>query len=199
MLNQFKDTIRTATTPIAKAIPLSPNALTLIGLLISIISAAAFSRGELITGGLLILVSGLFDILDGATARANGRMTAFGGFLDSVCDRYADAVVLIGIMYGALDGSIPTPALLGIPLWLWCATALVGSLLVSYTRARAEGAGVENMDIGIAERPERMILLAIGAFSGLIAWAIVAIVILTHITIIQRILYAKNILDDKEQ
>ncbi len=196
MLNQFKDNIRTATTPIAKAIPLSPNVLTLMGLAISIISAAAFSRGELVAGGALILLSGVFDILDGAVARANGCVTSFGGFLDSVCDRYAEAVIFIGIMYGALDGSISTHALPGIPLWLWCAAALIGSLLVSYTRARAEGAGVKNMDIGIAERPERMILLAFGAFSGLIAWAIAAIVILTHITIIQRILYAKNILDD---
>lgn len=192
MLNQLKTTIRAATTPIAKAVPLSPNALTLIGLIISVVSAAAFARGELIMGGALILISGVFDILDGAVARANGRMTSFGGFLDSVCDRYADAVVFIGIMYGALAGNIPTTVLFGISLWLWCAMALVGSLLVSYTRARAEGAGVENMDIGIAERPERMILLAVGAFSGLIAWAIVAIVILTHITIIQRILYAKK-------
>ena len=192
MLNQLKDTIRTSTTPIAKAIPLSPNTLTLIGLVISIASAIAFARGELIVGGALILVSGMFDILDGAVARTNGSMTSFGGFLDSVCDRYADAVVFIGIMYGALDGRILTSALLGIPMWLWCAIALVGSLLVSYTRARAEGAGVEKMDIGIAERPERMILLAIGAFSGLIAWAIAAIVILTHITIIQRVLYAKK-------
>ncbi len=192
MLNQLKTTIRTATTPIAKAIPLSPNALTLIGLIISVVSAAAFARGELIMGGVLILVSGVFDIFDGAVARANGRMTSFGGFLDSVCDRYADAVVFIGIMYGALAGNISTTALFGISLWLWCAIALVGSLLVSYTRARAEGAGVENMDVGIAERPERMILLSVGAFSGLIAWAIVVIVILTHITIIQRILYAKK-------
>ena len=192
MLNQLKDTIRTATVPLAKAIPLSPNALTLIGLIISLASAVVFARGELIMGGALILVSGLFDILDGAVARANGRMTSFGGFLDSVCDRYADAIVFIGIMYGALAGNIPTNALLGMTLWLWCAIALVGSLLVSYTRARAEGAGVEKMDIGIAERPERMILLAVGALSGLILWAVAAIVILTHITIIQRILYAKN-------
>ena len=192
MLNQLKTDIRAATTPIAKAVPLSPNALTLIGLMISVVSAAAFARGELIMGGALILVSGVFDILDGAVARANGRMTSFGGFLDSVCDRYADAVVFIGIMYGALDGSISTHALLGISLWLWCAIALVGSMLVSYTRARAEGGGVENMDVGIAERPERMILLAVGALSGLILWAIAAIVVLTHITIIQRVLYAKK-------
>lgn len=192
MFNQLKTTIRTATVPLAKAIPLSPNSLTLIGLVISIISAAAFSRGELITGGALILVSGVFDILDGTVARANGHMTAFGGFLDSVCDRFADAVIFIGIIYGALDGSISTNTLLGIPLWLWCATALIGSLLVSYTRARAEGAGVENMDIGIAERPERMILLAGGAFSGLLIWAVAAIVILTHITVIQRVMYVKK-------
>ncbi|MBW6470235.1 MAG: CDP-alcohol phosphatidyltransferase family protein [Methanosarcinaceae archaeon] len=192
MLNQLKTTIRTAITPLAKAIPLSPNALTLVGLAISIISAAAFARGELIMGGTLILVSGVFDILDGAVARARGRMTAFGGFLDSVCDRYADAAIFIGIMYGLLAGNISAPALFGIPLWLWCAIALIGSMLVSYTRARAESAGVENMNIGIAERPERMILLAVGAFCGLIIWAIAAIVILTHITIIQRVLYAKK-------
>lgn len=192
MFNQLKGTIRTAITPVAKVIPLSPNTLTLIGLVISVISAAAFARGELIIGGALILVSGVFDIFDGAVARARGRMTSFGGFLDSVCDRYADAIVFIGIMYGALAGSISASALLGMALWLWCAMALVGSLLVSYTRARAEGAGVKNMSIGIAERSERMILLAIGAFSGLIAWAVAVIVILTHITIIQRILYTKK-------
>ncbi|MCL7411761.1 MAG: CDP-alcohol phosphatidyltransferase family protein [Methanosarcinaceae archaeon] len=192
MLYQLKTTIRTAITPLAKAIPLSPNALTLVGLVISIISAAAFARGELIMGGTLILVSGVFDILDGAVARARGRMTAFGGFLDSVCDRYADAAIFIGIMYGSLAGNISTTALFGIPLWLWCAMAIIGSLLVSYTRARAEGAGVENMNVGIAERPERMILLVVGAFCGLIIWAIATIVILTHITIIQRVLYAKK-------
>ncbi|MGP8319486.1 MAG: CDP-alcohol phosphatidyltransferase family protein [Methanosarcinaceae archaeon] len=194
MFSKIKDTIRTAVTPIAKIITFSPNALTFIGLAISIASAAAFAIGEPIMGGALILVSGVFDILDGAVARVRGCMTSFGGVLDSVCDRYADAIVFIGIMYGALNGSISTHALFGISMWLWCALALVGSLLVSYTRARAEGAGVENMDIGIAERPERMILLVIGAFSGFIAWAVAAIVILTHITIMQRILYAKKYL-----
>lgn len=194
MFSKIKDTIRTAVTPIAKISPFSPNALTFIGLAISIASAAAFASGETIMGGALILVSGVFDILDGAVARARGCMTSFGGVLDSVCDRYADAIVFIGIMYGALNGSILTHALFGISMWLWCVLALVGSLLVSYTRARAEGAGVENMDIGIAERPERMILLVIGVFSGLIAWAVAAIVVLTHITIIQRILYAKKYL-----
>ena len=197
MFNQLKASIRMTTNPIAKAIPLSPNTLTLLGLAISVASALAFSRGELIAGGALILLSGVFDILDGAVARARGRMTSFGGFLDSVCDRYADGVIFIGIMYGALVGRIPIPALFGIPLWLWCAVALLGSLLVSYTRARAEAEGVENMDIGIAERPERMILLAFGAFSGIISWAIVVIVVFTHITIIQRILYAKKYLDNK--
>ncbi|HJH32455.1 MAG TPA: CDP-alcohol phosphatidyltransferase family protein [Methanosarcinaceae archaeon] len=192
MFNQFKDTIRTATIPIAKAVPFSPNTLTVIGLLVSMAAAIAFARGYIIMGGALILISGVFDIFDGAVARARGCMTSFGGVLDSVCDRYADAVVFIGIMYGVLDGSIPTHALFGISLWLWCALALAGSLLVSYTRARAESAGVKKMDMGMAGRPERMVLLTAGAFSGQITWAVAAIVILANITIIQRMLYVKK-------
>jgi len=142
----------------------------------------------------LILLSGLFDIFDGAVARSKGVITPFGGVLDSVCDRYADAIIFVGIIYGVLDSNISPDMLLNIPLWLWCIVALIGSYLVSYTRARAEAAGTRNMSVGIAERPERMILLTLGAFSGLLEWAIVVIVILTHITIIQRMLYAKRYL-----
>ena len=181
--------------PVAKAIPLSPNTLTLIGLVVSILAAVVFAHGIIVLGGALILLSGLFDIFDGAVARSKNDITPFGGVLDSVCDRYADALILIGIIYGILNNNISPALLLNIPLWLWCAVALIGSFLVSYTRARAEAAGAKDMTVGIAERPERMILLALGAFSGYIAWAIVVIVILTHITIIQRMLYAKKYLE----
>ncbi|MCG7851423.1 MAG: CDP-alcohol phosphatidyltransferase family protein [Methanosarcinaceae archaeon] len=180
--------------PVAKAIPLSPNTLTLMGLVISIVAAVVFAHGIVVLGGALILLSGLFDIFDGAVARSKGNITPFGGVLDSVCDRYADAVIFVGIIYGTLNSNISPDLLLNIPLWLWCTVALIGSYLVSYTRARAEAAGTKDMNIGIAERPERMILLSLGAFGGFIAWAIVLIVILTHITIIQRMLYAKQYL-----
>jgi len=181
-------------TPIAKRIPVSPDTLTCIGLVISIAAAIGFAHGVMFLGGILILLSGLFDIFDGAVARSNGCMSPFGGVLDSVCDRYADAVIFVGIIYGALEGNIAQDPLLSIPVWLWCMIALIGSYIVSYTRARAEAAGAEDMTIGIAERPERMVLLAAGALTGYIIWVIAAIAILTHITIIQRILYAKKYL-----
>lgn len=153
-----------------------------------------FGTGRILVGGVLILLNGFFDILDGAVARENGWMTPFGGLLDSVCDRYADAIIFVGIIYGVTAENIPDPLLLNIPLWLWCVVALIGSYLVSYTRARAEAAGSSGMNIGIAERPERMIILTIGAFIGFLAPAVAVIVLITHITIAQRLLHARKTL-----
>ncbi|WP_292485228.1 CDP-alcohol phosphatidyltransferase family protein [Methanohalobium sp.] len=194
MLNHLKNKIRNSFKPIAKSLPLSPNLLTVVGLGISIIAAVMFGTGRVFIGGIFILLNGFFDILDGAVARENGWMTPFGGLLDSVCDRYADAIIFIGIIYGVIIGSISDPVLLNIPLWLWCVVAMIGSYIVSYTRARAEAAGGKDMNIGIAERPERMIILTIGAFVGLLAPAIAVIVIITHITVAQRLLHARNTL-----
>ncbi len=195
MFNELKDTIRSSIVPFVKWIPLSPDHLTIIGLVISFWAAVVFSSGDLLKGGILILLSGLFDMLDGAVARANGSMTSYGAVLDSVCDRYADAIVFTGIIYGLVLGNIEQSTILTIPLWLWAVFAIIGSYLVSYVRSRAESAGVESMSIGIAERPERMIILVIGAMTGYIAAAIFMIVLLTHITIIQRLYHAKKVLD----
>lgn len=176
----------------AKLIPLSPNTLTVIGLLISILTAIIFAQGYVEVGGIFLLLSGVFDMLDGAVARASNRMTAFGAVLDSVCDRYADAIIFVGIIHGLLSGEIMAYPLFLIPEWLWCSLALIGSYLVSYTRARSEAAGAKSMDIGFAERPERMILLVIGAFTGYLVPAIALIVILTHITSLQRLIQAER-------
>ncbi len=178
--------------PLAKEIPVSPNTLTVVGLAVSIVTAMIFARGYVVLGGMFILVSGIFDVLDGAVARASNRMTAFGAVLDSVCDRYADAIIFVGITYGLVNGSIVPYPLFIIPDWLWCSLALIGSYLVSYTRARSEAAGAKSMDIGLAERPERMILLVLGAFTGYLVPAIVLIVILTHITSFQRLIHAER-------
>lgn len=178
--------------PYVRWIPLSPNSLTIIGLLISVGAAYMFSAGNLMGGALLILFSGLFDMLDGAVARAKNSMTAFGAVLDSVCDRYADAIIFIGIMYGTVSGSIPRTTILAVPMWLWVVFAITGSYLVSYVRSRAESAGAGSMNIGIAERPERMLILVAGGLSSFLGEAVVIIVILTHITIIQRLLHAKK-------
>ncbi|MDW7732330.1 MAG: CDP-alcohol phosphatidyltransferase family protein [Methanolobus sp.] len=176
----------------AKRIPLSPNSLTMIGLLVSVYAAIQFARGFLISGALLILLSGLFDAFDGAVARANGSSTAFGAVFDSVCDRYADALIFAGIIYGLITGSIPQMYILSMPLWFWTLMAIIGSYLVSYTRSRAEAMGAREMDIGIAERPERMIVLMGGALTGMLGASVFIIVVLTHVTVVQRLLHARK-------
>lgn len=178
--------------PVATRVPLSPNALTVLGLAISAIAALMFARGDLIVGGILLLLSGVFDVLDGAVARASNSITRFGGMLDSVCDRYSDAVIFAGIIYGFVYQHMFPSLLLGIPVWLWCLFAMIGSFLVSYTRARAEAAGSGVLDVGIAERSERMILLILGAFTGFLGPALAVIAILTHVTLVQRIVSAKQ-------
>lgn len=151
-----------------------------------------FAWGELVMGGILLLLSGIFDVFDGAVARASNFTTRFGGVLDSVCDRYADALIFAGIIYGLISGSIVQSSLLGVDIWLWCMFAMIGSFLVSYTRARAEAAGSGVLNIGIAERSERMILLIIAAFTGFIGPILVFIAIITHVTLLQRIVSAKE-------
>ena len=192
ILNKLKNTIRISILPLAKGIPVSPNMLTIIGLAVSIVTAMIFARGYVVLGGVFILLSGIFDVLDGAVARASNRITAFGAVLDSVCDRYADGIIFVGIIYGLLSRNIVSHQLFLIPDWLWCSLALIGSYLVSYTRARSEAAGAKSMNIGFAERPERMILLVLGAFTGYLVAAIVLIVVLTHITSLQRLIQAER-------
>lgn len=213
IFNELKNSIRNLITPLARSIPLSPNSLTLIGFVVSIAAGFAFARGNSIEGGLLILFSGLFDVLDGAVARAKGRISPFGGVLDSVCDRYSDALMFLGISYGLIEGKLTLFPISGInqagslanegffllPDWLWAGFALIGSFLVSYTRARAEAAGCEKLSVGVAERTERMLLLAAGALFGFLGWAVAAIVLLTHITIVQRMLKAKALLTKKSE
>lgn len=180
--------------PLAKNIPISPNVLTVIGLLISVIAAIEFAIGDLVMGAVFIMLSGIFDVLDGAVARASGNITPFGGVLDSVCDRYADAVIFAGIIYGSINGSIYQGILLQASLWLWCVLALIGSYMVSYTRARAEAAGSTSMNVGVAERSERLVILVLGALTGYILIAVAVIAVLAHVTLVQRIWNAKQTL-----
>lgn len=163
--------------------------------MVSVAAGVAFVLGKPFEGGLLILFSGVFDVLDGGVARAKGRITPFGGVLDSVCDRYSDGIIFLGIMAGAINGKLMVLPIMGIDGWLWSGYALIGSFLVSYTRARAESAGCRKLSVGIAERTERMLILAFGAISGFLGWALVLIAVFSHITIIQRVLRAKSILN----
>lgn len=172
---------------------INPNLITLTGLLLALAAGMLFATVHLILGGVFILLSGFFDILDGAIARGGDKTTPYGGFLDSVSDRYADAAILLGAMYSDLTAMSYPP----VP-WFWGAVALTGSLMVSYTRARAEAAGA-SAAIGIAERAERLSILALGAFTGYLNIAVFTVAIITHITIIQRLLFVKQQLQQNKK
>lgn len=162
---------------------LGPTVFTFLGLALGIGAGAAFALGRLRTGALLVLGAGLTDMLDGAVARANNRATTFGAFIDSVVDRYSEAAYLIGLVYFYAAAGDKLMAILTV-------VVLAGSVFVSYTKARAESL-VAKCDVGIMERPERMILLAVGYLVGgrgaLVAMALLAV--FSHVTAIQRIVY----------
>ena len=162
---------------------LSPNLLTVIGTLISLVAAAAFAAGWLAVGGGLILAGGFFDLVDGAIARHRGIATRFGGFLDSTLDRLVDMALLFGIaMHFALAGEPARMLLAG--------CALIASVLVSYTQARAEITVPRFLRVGILERGERIGLLAAGAILGLMVPALWIITIGSAITVAQRMAQA---------
>ena len=137
------------------ALMIHPNYLTLIGLAINIGAAVLFAKGVFFWGGLVVIFAGIFDIVDGEVARRTKRVTKFGAFFDSVIDRYSDVVLLLGLViwYAKLN-SMFYVGLTGL--------VLIGSLMTSYTRARAESL-IPSCKVGFLERPERIVLLIIGA------------------------------------
>jgi archaetidylinositol phosphate synthase len=103
--------------------------------------------------------------------------------------------MFLGIIAGAVNGRLILPPVMQIEGWLWAGFALIGSFLVSYTRARAESAGCRKLSVGVAERTERMLILALGALFGFLSWALILIAVSSHITIVQRVLRAKSMLN----
>ena len=168
---------------------ISPNAVTWSGFLLTIGAAALVITEHLVAAGFLVLIAGFLDILDGALARRTNRTTRFGAILDSTLDRFSEAVLLLGILVlYARDQSFAQILVVG--------AALVGSLLVSYIRARAEALGVE-CQAGLFTRTERVIVLALGLllsqvvdYALLIALAI--IVVFSFVTIVQRLIYIRQ-------
>ncbi len=172
--------------------PLTPNAITWIGFFITAGAAAIIVTGNMFTAGIVMLVAGLFDMLDGAVARIKGQVTRFGAVLDSTFDRLCEAMLLLALLYVfARDSQIIWSLLTGI--------ALVCSLMVSYIRARIEGLGVE-CKAGIFTRPERVILLALGLLLNQINYALISAVgllaLLSFYTVIERLVYAWRQLKD---
>ena len=171
---------------LAEKIDVNPNKVTVIGFIITVFAAIALTQ-NLLAGGILIIVGGIFDLLDGVVARVNNRETDFGAFLDSVLDRYSDALLLLGFsLYFLKQGSIT-----GLILSLG---TMIGALIISYAKARAEGIG-KKCDTGLMERPDRIILMAFGALTGWILPVMWIMAILTHVTVIQRILHVRKAME----
>ena len=163
---------------------IKPNHLTLIGLLINLGAAFALALGRWKVAGIAILMAGLFDLLDGAVARCQKRVTSFGGFFDSVIDRYSDFALFIGLFFHYAYTAHPY-------LTLLASIAGMGSFLVPFARARAETV-IPSCRVGIMERPERIIMLALGALFDWMIPILWILAILTHITVIQRIVYTRR-------
>ena len=184
--------------PVAKGLAylgLSPNTVTIFGLLIAGAAAYLVSVGYLWAGGIALLVSGLLDLFDGALARVTSRVSPFGALLDSFVDRASEAAVLLGLLVFYLSRSSVEGVVL---VYL----ALVGSMLVSYLRARAEGLGIE-CRVGVMTRPERVAALAVGLVLGHWWWpalfvALGLIAALTLITVVQRLFHARQNLRDRK-
>lgn len=170
----------------AHKIGLTPNKLSATGIVLAFLSALAYTTWQtntfyLLLATVLLLLSGFCDALDGILARLYHETTPFGGFLDSLLDRYADAIVYAGIIISGLCDA------------LWGSAALIGSLLVSYTRARAEATGIKMETVGLAERAERIIILAIATVTAAF-WqpktamnvGIILLAVLSNLTVLQR-------------
>ncbi|MET1124433.1 MAG: archaetidylinositol phosphate synthase [Archaeoglobaceae archaeon] len=176
MLSKVKPAANEFMKPLALKLVRSgikPNHLSFVGLSTGLLAAYAVLVENFAVAAVLLLLSGFFDALDGAVARFGGMVTEFGGFLDSVLDRYVDIAVFL-----ALAAKVD---------WLLSTVAMAGALMVSYTRARAEKF-LPRCDVGIAERGERMILIAIGLPTNAYA-AIAVVAVLSHVTALQRIVY----------
>ncbi len=162
----------------------NPNVLTFIGLCINIFATVLFARGLFFWAGLVMVFGGVFDMLDGAVARVSKRVTRFGGFLDSVIDRYSDMLMLFGLMiWYANVGRIFYVGLTGM--------AIIGSVMISYTRARAESL-IPRCKVGFLERAERVVLVIIGALTDRMAVVLWIMAILTNWTAVQRIWYTSR-------
>jgi phosphatidylglycerophosphate synthase len=208
LLTKLKKQIQQMLTGVAKVahtIGLTPNGISIIGFILAMASAISYALTPnaswlLLLATAFLLASGFCDTMDGIVARVFGQTTTFGGFFDSVLDRYADAAVYAAIIFSGLSNAALTST------WGPIAglAALSGSVLVSYSRARAEAVGIKMESVGLAERAERMLILAVVTIVSYfwlpaIGWGIALLAILTNITVAQRMLYVYKQLKKEKQ
>jgi CDP-diacylglycerol--glycerol-3-phosphate 3-phosphatidyltransferase len=204
---ELRARVRLVAVPIALALGklgLTPNALTIVGFLGTCVAAVAAASHAWVLAGVLVIAFGIFDLFDGALARATGQASRFGAFLDSTLDRTGEGIVLAGVAYGCATGGFAVGAGLA-------ALALTFGSVVTYARAKAEALGVHG-EVGVAPRPERLVILAAGlVFAGILgglgpgpelrggsialAVALGLISVLSAVTVVQRILHVRHQLE----
>lgn len=180
---KFSHSLDKPLAPLAKALQINPNILTFIGMVITSCSGFIIPI-SVFWGGVFILVGGAFDLIDGVVSRVNGRVTKFGALLDSTLDRIADGFIFLGIAWHFF-------IIYNNLAFLFTLLCMIASFLISYIRAKAEGTGV-SCKVGIIERPERIIILAIGCLTDFLYTAILILTLLSWITVVQRFLHVKN-------
>ena len=207
MLTKLKQQIQqmlTTEAKIAHNLGFTPNTISILGFILAIASAGAYAVTTtqlpwlLLLATFFLLASGFCDTMDGIVARTYKQTTVFGGFFDSVLDRYADAAVYSGIIIAGLSNA----ALGGFWGPIFGLTTLSGSMLVSYTRARAEAVGIKMESVGFAERAERMLILAVVSIIGYfwlpaLGFGIALLAIISNLTVIQRALHVYKTLKKK--
>jgi CDP-diacylglycerol--glycerol-3-phosphate 3-phosphatidyltransferase len=158
-----------------------PNVLTFMGLVINTWAAFLFAQGNFRWAGVVVIGAGLFDMVDGRVARATDQVTRFGGFFDSVIDRYSDLALLMGLLvyYASINRFFYV---------VLTALVMTGSVMISYTRARAENA-IPKCKVGFLERPERVVLIIIGALFDRMAAVLWVIAVLSNLTVVHRMIY----------
>jgi len=193
MLNNLRDILKPTLEKIGKTFAstgLSPNFWTVVGFVFAIIAALVYGLGlefGLIIGGILLLVSGFFDMIDGQVARVTGKTSQKGSYLDSMFDKIAEVAIFLGLLVGGY--AEPYLVMLAITL----------SLLVSYARAKSDALNIKLQGVGIGERAERLLVIAIIGIIGYMEPAVIIVVVIAGITLVQRmIVTAKNIKEKTE-
>lgn len=193
MLNNLRGVLQPTLEKIGKVFTstgISPNFWTLVGLVFALTSALVYGLGlefGLVIGGILLLVSGFFDMVDGQVARATGKTSQKGSYLDSMFDKIAEVAIFLGLLVGGY--AEPYLVMLAITL----------SLLVSYARAKSDTLNIKLQGVGIGERAERLLVIAIIGIIGYMEPAVIIVVVIAGITLVQRmIVTAKNIKEKTE-
>src|SRR5919108_1421669 len=188
---QTRRTAERLVAPLART-GISPNGLTVLGLLLNAVAGLVLASGAFVPGGLLVLFAGAFDMLDGALARVTNRKTTFGAFFDSTLDRFSEAVVFGGLLVAFMRDPV-------LDWWDWtgvvlCYVVAFGSLMISYTRARAEGLHLD-CEVGWLQRPERIVALGVGLLlpRQLLLAVLAALAIFTLVTVWQRIAHVRRL------